>query len=172
VFTLSLPFIRGTSDDGILGRDVWRDDEGEVSVSEATPMPVTKFITRDGRNMAGQIAEIAAGLAFCLFRTIAGDVFMCGSYKEEENTLFRNTLSDKESVIGYNEYPVHVPMPGNAKAVRLYADSDAQYCFAELENGKLVSWGMAHLGQVRERRYNGTVDGFFANADTARLLLI
>ena len=135
-------------DQGILGRDLKRDAANDTRLSEATPTPVIKFITIDGRDESGKIIQVVAGVSFCLFLSINGYVFICGFFKDDDHTLLKNTLDSNESPIGFNSYPVHVKLPG--KAVRLYAGADAKMCVVVLEDGQVLTWGIGHSGEVRE----------------------
>jgi len=133
-------------DEGILGRAVQEDESGDPTTSVATPTAVTHVRAVDGTSEAGMIVEIAAGSSCCVYRSISGNVFINGFFKDDD-TKFKTTPSRDESVRGFNAEPVQVPLP--APAVRINSGQSAQYCAALLKDGSLVTWGMGNDGQVR-----------------------
>lgn len=128
----------GNPDDGILGRRL--PDDGDVAGRlAATPLAVTGFVTRDGQQEDGTIVEVAAGNCHNVYRTLAGNVYSTGMYKDSDSGKFCIEAEAGASVQGSNDAPVHVPLP--ARAVRIFSGPDSDRAAALLENGRLYTWG-------------------------------
>jgi hypothetical protein len=71
----------GNSDDGCLGRDAVDGPEDEDGLMECTPMLVTGFVTRDGKNRNRSMVAVSAGDAHTLYLSMEGEVFTTGMMK-------------------------------------------------------------------------------------------
>jgi alpha-tubulin suppressor-like RCC1 family protein len=127
-----------------LGRPIAQNsgDGDEVAISEATPSMVQGFTTSDGHVEDNTIVQAVGGVTFCIYLSVAGNVYMNGHYRDDDNAAFRGGPSP----IGANERPVQVQLP--AKAVAIYSSSSASCCAALLEDGRLFTWGMGLNGQL------------------------
>jgi regulator of chromosome condensation len=80
-----VPYSWGCPDNGAIGRETPEDPLHDTCLSEATPSPVAGFTTVTGVNEDGTICQIAAGKSHSLFLSQAGNVYVCGYYKDNES---------------------------------------------------------------------------------------
>jgi alpha-tubulin suppressor-like RCC1 family protein len=115
------------------------DDEYDDEACRLLATPRLLQFSPPFQDTPPKIRQVALGEGFGLCLTEEREVFMWGSFQDEEKTgRFRSKRGDW---LGSNQYAFPVPELDGVTVEKVYSGPAANFCLALSTDGTLYSWG-------------------------------